>query len=68
MSYKIETYHRNGNSKMAEGIRVLASTCNLTVNSFNSTGWLLKHITITVFGHVDDIARFEKQLPAGIQS
>lgn len=68
MSYKIETYHRNGNSKMAEGIRVLASTCNLTVNSFSSTGWLLKRITITVFGHIDDIARFEKQLPAGIQS
>ena len=68
MSYKAATYRRTGNDKMAKNIKALAKSCDLTVNSFNADGWVLKNISITVYGHVDDIARFETQLPAGVQN
>lgn len=68
MTYKSETYKRVGNGKMGSSLKELASSCDLTVSRFIATGWVLKDITIEVYGHADDIARFEKQLPAGIQS
>ncbi|QGH76423.1 hypothetical protein SEA_DAUBENSKI_127 [Streptomyces phage Daubenski] len=68
MSYRAETFTRTGNGKMANSIKALATSCHLKVNSFSAPGWVLKTITITVYGHVDDIARFESQLPEGVQS
>lgn len=68
MTYKAETYKRVGNGKMGSSIKSLAGSCDLTISSFVATGWVLKEITITVYGHVDDLARFAKQLPAGVQS
>lgn len=68
MSYKSETFRRQGNGRMADDIKALAKNCDLKVNHFSASGWLLKTITITVYGHKDDIARFESQLPAGVQS
>lgn len=68
MTYKAETYKRVGNGKMGSSIKSLASACDLTVSSFVATGWVLKEITITVYGHVDDLAKFESKLPTGVQS
>lgn len=68
MTYKAETYKRVGNGKMGSSIKDLASSCDLTISRFIATGWVLKEITIEVYGHVDDLARFEKRLPAGVQS
>lgn len=68
MSYKTETYQRVGNGKMGASIKDLASSCDLTINHYSATGWVLKEITITVFGHVDDFVRFERLLPASVQS
>ncbi|QBP30910.1 hypothetical protein KNU49_gp149 [Streptomyces phage EGole] len=68
MSYKAETFTRTGNGKMGNSIKALAASNHLKVNSFSAVGWVLKTITITVYGHVDDIARFESQLPEGVQS
>ncbi|ASN73195.1 hypothetical protein SEA_EVY_125 [Streptomyces phage Evy] len=68
MSYKAETFTRTGNGKMADNIKALAKQCDLKINSFSANGWVLKTITITVYGHRDDIARFETQLPNGVQS
>lgn len=68
MSYKAETFTRTGNGRMATDIRALAQSCRLNVNHFSASGWVLKTITITVYGHIDDIARFSSQLPDGVQS
>lgn len=67
-NYKAESYTRTGNGKMAAHIRDLAKSCHLTVNSFSASGWVLKTIKITVYGHVDDLAKFDKQIPDGIAS
>lgn len=66
--YKAKSYTRTGNGKMASHIRDLAKSCHLTVNSFSASGWVLKHISITVYGHKDDLARFESLIPDGVSS
>jgi hypothetical protein len=68
MSYRAETFTRTGNGKMANDIKNLAKRCNLIVDSITADGWVLKTITIMVYGHADDIAHFEKMLPDGVQS
>jgi hypothetical protein len=66
MSYKSATFTRTGNGKMAAAIKNSAKTHHLTISRFTSAGWVLKQISITVYGHVDDIAAFEKNLPEGV--
>ncbi len=68
MSYKAETFKRTGNGRLGETIKALAKSCDLTVNYYNASGWVLKDITITVYGHVDDIERFRERIPAGVQA
>jgi hypothetical protein len=68
MSYQSKTFKRTGNGRMAASIKSLATSCHLKVNHFNASGWVLKDITITVYGHVDDLSNFERQLPDGVQS
>jgi|SwirhirootsSR3_FD_contig_31_15874166_length_1419_multi_3_in_0_out_0_3 hypothetical protein len=66
MSYRAKQFTRTGNSKMAANIKDAAKSCGLAVNSFSANGWVLKTITITVYGHEDDIKRFESMLPHGV--
>ena len=68
MSYKAETFKRVGNGRMGQSIKELAKSCNLRIDRYSASGWVLKDISITVFGHVDDIQRFSNQLPAGVQN
>lgn len=66
MSYKAETFYRNGNGRMAKDIKEMAKYFDLTVNSFSAVGWVLKEISITVYGHEKDIERFAAALPEGL--
>jgi hypothetical protein len=68
MSYKAETYRRTGNGKMAAEIKQLAKDCGLRINHFSADGWVLKSISITVYGHEADLYTFQSRLPDGVQS
>jgi hypothetical protein len=66
MSFKAETFKRVGNGRMGASIKQMAGSCDLCVQHYSATGWVLKDITITVYGHVDDIGKFKKMLPKGL--
>lgn len=68
MSYKAESFKRVGNGKMGQAIKELAKSCDLRVDSYTASGWVLKDIHITVYGHVDDLKRFKSRLPNGVTS
>lgn len=66
--YMTKTFKRVGNGRMAASIKRLATESGVRVNHLSAHGWVLKDITIIVYGHASDIAKFEQGLPDGVQA